>query len=412
MNRLVKILGILVVLTMIITSCAPKAPEAPKTEDPKVEAPAEEEPVEEAPKAEEPKEEEPVEEPAEEGKTTFGLIPFEERQTLRLGFFTGSPLSYPFLFADKLGYFDELNIDIVYEPFTNGPAMMEANADWDIGSCGLGGLANAMRGYGMHIIDFTDYEENLALFARAGSPLAEDPSDPENWRGTEWIYPAGTTAQPVLVNALKEVGLGLDDITSINMDVSNALTAYNGGTGDGLGVWNVIAFGAEDAGHVRIGDAGTLGFTAPCGTVVLPEMLEAKRDLIETAVAVFHFTVEWLYESEDHMEQATEWFLEHVESEGLKVDASVAERVMDWYRGPTVAEGLAIFTDTAPDDAGLYMSRDLLQAERDVLVGLDFFISQGNYTVEERTKFLDDGLFDASVWHGIEKMLSDLNIDF
>ena len=43
---------------------------------------------------------------------TWGLTPFEERQTLRLGFFTGSPLSYPFLFADNLGVFDALNIDV------------------------------------------------------------------------------------------------------------------------------------------------------------------------------------------------------------------------------------------------------------------------------------------------------------
>lgn len=62
--------------------------------------------------------------PAAEGKTTFGLVPFEEKQTLRIGFFTGSPLSYPFLFADKLGYFKELNIEVEYVPFTNGPAMM------------------------------------------------------------------------------------------------------------------------------------------------------------------------------------------------------------------------------------------------------------------------------------------------
>ena len=43
---------------------------------------------------------------------TFGLTPFEDRQTLRIGFFTGSPLSYAFLFADNLGVFDALNIDV------------------------------------------------------------------------------------------------------------------------------------------------------------------------------------------------------------------------------------------------------------------------------------------------------------
>lgn len=345
-------------------------------------------------------------------KTTFGLAPFKERQVLRVGFFTGSPLSYPFLFADKAGFFEELNIELVYESFTNGPAMMEANADWDIASCGLGGLCNAMRGYDLRVIDITDYEENLALFARPGTPLAKDPSNPDSWKGTEWIYPAGTTAQAVLVNALKKVGLSLNDIKSTNMDVANALTGFNGGTGDGLAVWNVIAFEAEDAGYVRIGDARTLGFKAPCGTVVKAKTLEEKRELIETAVAVFHFTVEWLYDNKDNMEKAVAWFFEDCQNEGIKINERTAERVMDWYRGPTMAHYIELYTSKSPDDAGIYTKRDLLQAEKDILVGLDFFISQGNYTVEERTKFLDDGLIDPSVAIGVKDMLSDLGIAY
>ncbi len=350
--------------------------------------------------------------PVDASETTFGLKPFEEKQTLRVGFFTGSPLSYPFLFADKLGYFEELNIELVYEPFTNGPAMMEANADWDIASCGLGGLANAMKGYGFRVIDITDYEENLALFARPGTPLAEDPSKPENWKGTEWIYPAGTTAQAVLVKALEEKGLGLQDIKSTNMDVANALTGFKGGTGDGLGVWNVIAFEAEDNGYVRIGDSGSLNVKAACGTVASDKAISEMRELIETAVAVFHFTTEWLYESDENMEKAVQWFLEDCENEGLLVNESIAERVMDWYRGPTMAEYIDLYTNKSADDAGKYTKRDLLQAEKDILVLIDFFITQGNYSDEDREKFLDDGLIDPTIALGVKDMLEELNIEY
>lgn len=345
-------------------------------------------------------------------KTTFGLTPFKEKQTLRIGFFTGSPLSYPFLFADKLGYFKELNIELKYVPFTNGPAMMEANANWDIASCGLGGLANGMRGYGFKVIDITDYEENLALFARKDSPLAKDPKNPANWKGTNWIYPAGTTAQAVLVSALKNVGLTLKDIKSTNMDVANALTGFKGGTGDGLGVWNAIAFGAEDAGFVRIGDAGTLGFKAPCGTVAKEQTLKDKKQLVETAIAVFHFTSEWINKSDANKKQAAAWYLEDCKNEGVKVDESIAKRVIDWYRGPSMAKYFDLYTAKSPDDAKLYTKRDLLQAEKDILVGLDFFISQGNYKPEERVKFLDNNLIDPSVALGVKKMLDDLKISY
>ena len=345
-------------------------------------------------------------------KSTLGLVPFEQKQILRVGFFTGSPLSYPYLFADKLGYFKELNIEIEYVAFTNGPAMMEANAEWDIASAGLGGLANGMRGYGVKVIDINDYEENIGLFVRPDSALAKDPANPDNWKGTSWIYPAGTTAQATLVSALKKVGLSIKDVKSTNMDVANALTGFKGGTGDGLVVWNAIAFGAEDAGYVRIGDAGSLGFKAPCGTVAKAQTLKDKKQLIETAVAVFHYTAEWINKSDDNKKQAVAWYLEDCLNEGLKVNESIAKRVIDWYRGPSISEYFELYTAKSPDDAGLYTKRDLLQAEKDIMVGLDFFISQGNYKAEERTKFLDENLIDPSVALGVKAMLDNLKLAY
>lgn len=336
---------------------------------------------------------------------TWGLTPFEEPQTLRVGFFTGSPLSYPFLFADNLGVFDALNITLEYTCFTGGPAMMEANAEWDIASCGLGGLANGLYGYDFHLIDITDYEENLALFAREGSALAADPTNPDNWAGVTAVYPAGTTAQAVLADYLQSIGLSLADIESVNMDNSNALTGFSGGTGDVLGCWNAIALSAEDAGHVRISDSGQQGYPAPCGTFATKQIMEENFDLVVTAIAVFHLAVEWCYESEENMAQAAQWYLDHCDEEGFLCNEDIAKRTMDWYRGPTVDEFINIFTETAPDDAGLYTSRDLLKAERDILVGLDFFIAEGKYTNEDRTRYLDECRIDPSVALAVKELL-------
>lgn len=302
---------------------------------------------------------------------TWGLTPFEERQTLRLGFFTGSPLSYPFLFADNLGVFDALNIDVEYICFTGGPAMMEANSEWDMASCGLGGLANGLYGYDFSLVDITDYEENLAIFAREGSDIVNDPENPEVWKGATCVYPAGTTAQAVLAKYLNNMGLTLADVESVNMDNANALTGFNGGTGDVLGCWNAIALSAEDAGYVRISDSGQLDIAMPCGTFASKEMMEENFDLVVTACIVFHKAVEWCYESEANMAQAAQWYLEHCDEEGFLCDEDIAQRTMEWYRGPSVDEWIELYTKTSPDDAGLYTSRDLLQAEKDILIGQD-----------------------------------------
>ena len=336
---------------------------------------------------------------------TWGLTPFEEPQTLRLGFFTGSPLSYPFLFADNLGVFDALNIEVEYICFTGGPAMMEANAEWDMASCGLGGLANGLYGYDFSLIDITDYEENLAIFTREDSPIAADPENPEVWKGASCVYPAGTTAQAVLAKYLNNIGLTLADVESVNMDNANALTGFNGGTGDVLGCWNAIALSAEDAGYVRVSDSGQLNIGMPCGTFAKKEMMEEHFDLVVTACIVFHKAAEWCYESDENMAQAAQWYLDHCDEEGFLCDESIAQRTMEWYRGPSVDEWIALYTETSPDDAGLYTSRDLLQAEKDILVGLDFFISEGKYTNEDRARYLDDQRIDPSVALAAKELL-------
>ncbi len=337
---------------------------------------------------------------------TWGLKPFEERQTISIGFFTGSPLSYPYLFADKLGVLDALNIDVEYLTFTNGPAMMEANSEWDIASCGLGGVAIGLTGYDFKLIDINDSEENMAIFARADSPIAKDPTNPDVWRDASCIYPAGTTAQAVLAQYLTRIGLSLADIESISMDNANGLTAYNANTGDVLVCWNAIALAAEDAGHTRITDSGQLGMPFPCGTFAQPALLEDNFELATVITAVFHKTVEWLYESDENLRISAEWYLEHCDEEGFLANADIAQRTMEWYRGDTVEEYVELFTETSPDEAGIFTERELLAAEIDILRGFDFFVGQGNYTPEERAEFLEVRKVDNSVAKAVDALIN------
>jgi hypothetical protein len=77
-----------------------------------------------------------------------------------------------------------------------------------------------------------------------------------------------------------------------------------------------------------------------------------------------------------------------------------------------MAEYFELYTAKSPDDAKLYTKRDLLQVEKDIMIGFDFFISQGNYTVEQRTQFLDNNLIDPSVAQGVKAMLDEREIKY
>lgn len=335
-----------------------------------------------------------------EAESVWGLKPFEETQKLRIGFFTGSPLSYPFLFAENLGIFDQLNIDVEFVCFTGGPAMMEAGNDWDICSLGLGGVSIGLSAYDYTLIDVCDYEENLAIFCRPDSAIANDPANPEVWKGVECVYPTGTTAQAVLAAYLQTMGLSLADITSTNADNSSSLTVFSGGTGDILGCWNAIALSAEDAGFVRVSDSGQLDIGMMCGTFAHPSFLAANPDLVATAIAVFHLAAEWCSEN---LEEAATMYYDHCEEEGFLCSKEVAVKTIEWYRGPSVDEFLEKFTGEGAMDE--IVGRKLLPIEEDILLGYDFFVSEGKYTVEQRNAWLNDGRVDNSVALAVAEML-------
>ncbi|MDR1626591.1 MAG: hypothetical protein LBT33_08625, partial [Spirochaetia bacterium] len=91
------------------------------------------------------------------------------------------------------------------------------------------------------------------------------------------------------------------------------------------------------------------------------------------------------------------YYLENCLDEGVACDASIAKRVMQWYRAPFLKKSVEIMTQTSPDDAKLYTKRNLKQAEKDILVGMDFFISEKRYKPEDRAKVLDRGFVDDTV---------------
>lgn len=382
MKKLVSLL-IAMVMVLGLVACGSPAANTPSTT---------------APKSNEPAPTTPKDDGGEEGPvaddSTWGLTPFAEKQTLRIGFFTGSPLSYPYLFAEKLGVFDALNIETEFVCFTGGPAMMEAGNDWDICSLGLGGVSIGLSAYDYTLFDVNDYEENLAIFVRPDSELAKDPTNPELWKGAECVYPTGTTAQAVLAAYLNTMGLSLSDVVSTNADNSNALTVFNGGTGDVLGCWNAIALAAEDAGYVRVSDSGQLNIGMMCGSFVHPDFLEKNPELVATAAAVFHLGAEWCAE---HQEEASAMYYEHCEEEGFLCTEEVAAKTINWYRGPSVDEYIAKFTTVA--DNGL------LEIENDILLGYDFFVSEGKYTTEQRDTWLNDHRVDNSVALAVKEML-------
>ena len=332
--------------------------------------------------------------PAMAEGTTFGLTPLAQPATLRIGFFSGSAHSIPWYIADQMGFFKELNISVEYESFVNGPAMMEANASWDVCDVGGPGALNGMKNYGMYMIGEIDNEGNTAIFARPDSPIAKDPKNPEVWKGAVCILPLGTTLQHTLLSYLISIGLTGADVQMTNMDVTSGLNAFKNGQGDVLCVWNAIAYNAEDSGFIRVSDAAQMGLNVTSTMCVTPSALAEKRELVKTAWMVYYLTWDWCKQSEENMQKAIELYVESCEDEGVVADESICERALSIFACPTPAEAVDLMTTLEKDRAA---DGQVSRATNDLFETLDFFISVGNYAAADRANVLDNGLVNGEI---------------
>lgn len=137
-----------------------------------------------------------------------------------------------------------------------------------------------------------------------------------------------------------------------------------------------------------------------CGSFAHPDYLAANPELVAACIAVFHQAAEW---SAQNVEQAAEWYYDHCEEEGFLCTPEVALKTMQWYRGPSVDEYLEKFLGEGRDDEGA--GRKLLPIEEDILLGYDFFVSEGKYTAEQRDTWLKDQRVDNSVALAVKELL-------
>ena len=342
----------------------------------------------------------------------YGIRPLAEPSTLTIGYFSGALYSAIIYGADQMGWFDAVGLDLEYVSFDSGPAMMEANSSWDVGISGAPGVLNGLIGYSVKCIGVVDYELAQGLYVRPDSPIAlsgpgniDDAPDiygtTEDWRETTWIVPVGTSNYMVFLDTLDRLGLTLDDVTVINMDVSSAKSAFVSGQGDGVGSWNTIALSLEDEGYVRAASAETAGSVIASGMVATDTALAERRDEVVKFYEVFLAAQDYF---SGHLDEYGTYMNDTCLEEGVSSTPEMAAEFVQTYKflsGDTIAKNCVTMIDDGKGSAG----RQISQTEADLLVMLDFFIGQGSYTEENRTYILENGCVDSSI---AELVIEDL----
>ncbi len=307
------------------------------------------------------------------------------------------------------GWLEELGITLNYNSFISGPAMMEANADWDLAACGGPGVLNGLLNYDVTAIGIVENEKILNLYVREDSPLVasgkghvegypETYGTAEDWKGTEWLIPVGTTMHMTLVTVLEQLGLTADDVIMTNMDATTALTAFRAGEGDGLAVWTTTAIEAEnDNAYIQVASAADNDVTVSAGMVATNEALadSHKREAIQKLWELYYITAEWI---QDNLDEASVLFAETCAIEGITAteDVELARECYTRVPDVTLQESFDTMLTTAPDAQGL-ADREINGGERDIFYTLDFFIAQEKYEMSQREYILENNKISSEI---------------
>lgn len=190
--------------------------------------------------------------PAESSDGQESEIPLPEQ--LRVGYQKSSVLLFLKESRNLEKRLAEQGIEVSWFEFQSGPPLLEAlNAGKiDVGYAGGAPIVLAGAHSGSQLV-YLAYEPEVyrAIVVPSHSPV----QSLEDLKGKQVAYGKGSSAHYLVLTALESVGLGLNDVTSVFLQPSDARGAFERGSVDAWAIWDPYLADAENHGARVIQDA-------------------------------------------------------------------------------------------------------------------------------------------------------------
>lgn len=236
------------------------------------------------------------------------------------------PLNVPSIVEKKEALFEkaygEKGIEVVFSEITQGSKMTEAVAAGSLDFCNaLGGtsaILAAANGVDIKVIG-TYSRAPKAFTIMAGS---EEILGIEDLKGKTVVGPKGTILHQLLLGALVEKGMGLEDVEFINMGIGDGLAALSSGNADAaLVAGPAVTLALEAGNHVIETGEGLLDATIVIATS--GDMVENYPDLVETYLQVHADSLAFMQSNPEET-----WAMA-AEETGISVEA--VKTMYPWY---------------------------------------------------------------------------------
>lgn len=185
----------------------------------------------EAPQTEEKKEE--VEQEASEEAEEVEKEEFETAK-IKAGYMPNLGSAALYITAEKMGYFEEMGLEVETTEFQSGPPEIAAMASGDIQICQIGHGAHALCAEGqaqVFQIVSTSLADAIIGNKEKGVESIED------LKGKKVAISAGTSAEAIFSIALENAGMSMDDVETVEMDTNGMVSAMVSGSVDACATW-------------------------------------------------------------------------------------------------------------------------------------------------------------------------------
>lgn len=253
----------------------------------------------------------------------------------------------PFHIATEKGWWEEVGLDPKFVTFPAGaPQVAAAQAkDWDAGGTGsVPAILGAAR-LGLVTIGLTNDESRTNALMGTADEAAKLAADPSAIKGESILLTTNSTVDYATRACLAKWKIAPEDVTFVNLQQAQIITAFVSGNGALAGVWapNTYTLG-EKAGAETICTGAEAGAVVPGTLVVRPDFAKEHPEEVAKYLAVFLRAVTW---AKAHHGEAVEMLKDFYSEGGVEISDDAAEQEFELRPTFTLDEQLALLDRSA-----------------------------------------------------------------
>lgn len=253
----------------------------------------------------------------------------------------------PFHIATEKGWWEEVGLEADFVTFPAGaPQIAAAQAnDWELGGTGsVPAILGAAR-LGLVTIGLTNDESRTNALMATASEAEALRADPTKIAGQSILLTTNSTADYAVRACLAKWSVAPSDVTFVNLQQAQIITAVISGNGALAGVWapNTYTLG-EKVGAETLCTGADAGAVVPGALVVHPTFAEEHPEDVAKYLAVFLRAVTWA--KANHAE-AVEMLKDFYSAGGIEISDAAAESEFELRPTFTLDEQLALLDRAA-----------------------------------------------------------------